>query len=232
MLRMIMTLTAMVLATPGLAAMEDDPLTSRVTIDKLELRSTSGPDPIVLDVGAWIGYDLHKLLAKAEIEHVDGGTEEAELQLLYSRAVAAFWDFQVGWRHDFRPKPERDFLVLGIAGLAPYMLEVDTALFLGESGQMGIRLDAEYEYLFTQRLALVPEVEVNAHGKSDEAVGVGSGLSDMTLGLRLRYEVRRELAPYVGINWTRKLGSTADLASVEGEQTSDVQIVAGLRAWF
>ena len=119
MLKMIMTLTAMVVAAPALAAVEDDPLTSRVTIDKLELRSTSGPDPIVLDVDAWIGYDLHKLLAKAEIEHVDGGTEEAELQLLYSRAVAAFWDFQVGWRHDFRPKPERDFLVLCIAGLAP-----------------------------------------------------------------------------------------------------------------
>lgn len=232
MLKTTITLIMMIAAAPVLAAMEDDPLISRVTIDKLEWRAADGPDPLVLDADAWIGRDLHKLGLKTEVEHVDGATEEAELQLLYSRAVTAFWDFQAGWRRDFRPEPERDFLVLGVSGLAPYMLETDAAVFLGESGQAGMRLDAEYEYMFTQRLALVPEIEVNAYLENDEAVGVGSGLSDMELGLRLRYEVRRELAPYVGVNWTKRFGATADLAREDGEQTSDVQLVAGIRIWF
>lgn len=232
MLKTTIALIMMIAAAPLLADMEDDPLISRVTIDKLEWRAADGPDPLVLDADAWIGRDLHKLGIKTEVEHADGATEEAELQLLYRRAVTAFWDFQAGWRRDFRPEPERDFLVLGVSGLAPYMLETDAALFLGESGQAGMRLDAEYEYMFTQRLALVPEIEVNAYLENDEAVGVGSGLSDMELGLRLRYEVRRELAPYVGVNWTKRFGATADLAREDGEQTSDVQFVAGIRAWF
>lgn len=232
MLKATIALTMMAAAVPVFAAMEDDPLISRVMIDKLEWRAADGPDPLVLDADAWIGRDLHKLGLKTEVEHVDGATEEAELQLLYSRAVTAFWDFQAGWRHDFRPEPERNFVVLGFSGLAPYMLEIDASIFLGESGQVGVRLDGEYEYMLTQRLALVPEVELNMYGEDDAAVGVGSGLSDMEAGLRLRYEVRREIAPYVGVNWAKKFGTTADLAREEGEQTSDIQLVAGIRAWF
>lgn len=232
MLKTTIALIMMVAAAPSLAVMEDDPLVSRVTIDKLEWRAADGPDPLVLEADAWVGRDLHKFGLKTEVEHVDGATEEAELQLLYSRALTAFWDFQAGWRRDFKPEPERDFLTLGFSGLAPYMLETDATLFLGESGQVGVRLDAEYEYMFTQRLALVPEIEVNAYREDDAAVGVGSGLSDMELGLRLRYEVRREIAPYVGVNWTQSFGDTADLAREDGEQTSDIQLVAGIRAWF
>ncbi len=232
MLKTTIALMMVAAAAPVVAAMEDDPLVSRVTIDKLEWRAADGPDPLVLDADAWIGRDLHKLGLKTEVEHVDGGTEEAELQLLYRRAVTAFWDFQAGWRRDFRPEPERDFLVLGFSGLAPYMLETDVALFLGESGQVGVRLDAEYEYMLTQRLALVPEIELDIYSEDDAAVGVGAGLSDMEAGLRLRYEVRREIAPYVGVNWAKKFGTTADLAREEGESTSDVQLVAGIRIWF
>jgi copper resistance protein B len=210
----------------------DDPLVYKVMIDKLEVRNTDGPNPLVLDADAWVGYDLNKFWFKTEVERVDGETEEAEVQFLYSRAVAPFWDFQVGWRRDIKPEPDRDFLALGFKGLAPYLFEVDAGLFIGESGQIGVRLDAEYEYMFTQRLILSPEIEVDFYSKDDEAVGIGSGLSDMELGLRLRYEIRREFAPYLGVNWTKQFGQTADFARDEGEDTSDVQFVAGIRAWF
>ncbi|MCW9023119.1 MAG: copper resistance protein B, partial [Gammaproteobacteria bacterium] len=184
------------------------------------------------EVDAWLGKDLNKLWFKSEGEYVDSKTEEAETQLLYSRAIAPFWDFQAGWRHDSKPVPKRDWLAVGFKGLAPYLFEVDATLFLGESDQVGARLQAEYEYMFTQKLVLSPEIEVNFHTKSDELVETGSGLSDMEVGLRLRYEIWREFAPYVGVNWWNKFGKTADYARDEGEKTSDVQFVAGIRAWF
>jgi len=225
---------AVTLLVPSLvpAAGKDDPILAKVMIDQLEVRSTDGSDPWVLDAQAWIGQDLHKLWLKTEVERVDGETEEAEVQALYSRAIAPYWDFQIGWRHDFRPKPTRDWLALGLEGLAPYWFEVDAALFIGESGRIAARLEAEYEWMLTQRWVLSPELEVNLHTEDDEDVGVGSGLSDLELGLRLRYEIRREFAPYIGVNWTKKFGDTADFARDEGEDTDDIQIVAGVRVWF
>lgn len=210
----------------------DDPLLMKVMIDQFETRSTGGSDPLVIEAQGWIGKDLHKLWIKAEIEHVGGETEENELQFLYSRAIAPYWDFQIGLRHDDRPTPDRDWLAIGFQGLAPYFFEIDAALFIGEDGQTAVRLEAEYEMMITQKLVLAPEIEVNFHGKNDEAVGTGSGLSDMEIGLRLRYEIRREFAPYIGINWTKKYGNTADYAREEGEETSDAQFVVGFRAWF
>ena len=220
------------LSTTALAGGKDDPLVYQVMIDKLEVRNTDDSNPVVLDADAWIGKDLNKFWFKTEVEYADSETEEAEVQFLYSRAVAPFWDFQAGWRRDIRPEPNRDYLALGFKGLAPYLFEVDTGLFIGESGQIGARLDAEYEYMFTQKLVLSPEIEMNLYSEDDEEVGIGSGLSDMELGLRLRYEIRREFAPYIGVNWSKKFGQTADYAEEEGEDTSDVQVVIGLRAWF
>lgn len=223
---------ALVIPSLGHTAGNDDPTLTKVMVDQLELRSSDGPDPWVLDAQGWVGKDLHKLWLKTEVERVDGETEEAEGQALYSRAISAYWDLQIGWRHDFRPRPSRDWLAIGLEGLAPYWFEIDAAAFVGGNGQLAARLEAEYEWMFTQRLILSPELEVNLHSKDDEAVGVGSGLSNMELGLRLRYEIRREFAPYLGVNWSRKFGKTADFARHEGEDTDDVQIVAGIRAWF
>ena len=222
----------MLLSTTTQAASKDDPILAKVMINQLEIRSTDGPDPSVLEAQAWIGQDLNKLWLKADVEYVDGSTEEAEIQALYSRAIAPYWDFQVGWRHDSRPKPNRDWLAIGFEGLAPYWFEIDAAAFIGESGRVGARLEAEYEVMFTQRWVLSPELKVNLHTKNDEATGTGSGLSDTELGLRLRYEIRREFAPYIGMNWVKKYGNTADFARDEGEDTDDVQFVAGVRAWF
>jgi copper resistance protein B len=210
----------------------DDPILTMVKIDQLEWRDTNGPDPIYTQGEAWIGQDLNKLWFKGEYERRDGSTEEAELQALYSRGISPFWNVQVGIREDFKPEPSRSWIAFGFEGLAPYWFELDAALFVGESGRTGFRLEAEYEILFTQRLILSPELEVNAYGKNDLDTGTGSGLSDTEIGLRLRYEIRREFAPYIGINWHKKYGNTSDYAREEGESVSDTSLVIGVRAWF
>lgn len=232
MKRTTLFLLAMGLSLPLFAGGKDDPLVYKVMIDQLETRITDGPNPLVLEAEAWVGYDLHKFWFKTDVERVDGETEEAEIQLLYSRAIAPFWDFQAGWRRDIKPKPDRDYLTLAFKGLAPYLFEVDAGLFIGESGQINARLDAEYEYMFTQKWVLAPEFSMNLYSKDDEERGIGSGLSDMSLGLRLRYEIRREFAPYIGVNWNKQFGDTADFTEAEGEDTSDTQFVFGFRAWF
>lgn len=216
----------------ALAGGKDDPLLGKVMIDQLEVRDADEHNLLVLDGQGWFGKDLQKLWFKAEVERKDSETEEAELQVLYSQAIAPFWDVQVGVRQDFQPTPSRTWAVIGLQGLAPYFFEIDTTLFIGESGRTALRLEAEYELLFTQRLILTPEVEVNLYGKNDADLGVGSGLSDIEAGLRLRYEIRREFAPYIGVNWNKSFSNTADFARSAGEKTDDVQWVIGVRAWF
>ncbi len=227
---LIMSLLVSTLAYAG--GMEDDPVLTMIKLDLLEIRDIDEGHAVVFEGFGWVGRDLNKLWVKAEVERVEGETEEAELQLLYGRAVAPFWDVQVGWRHDNRPEPSRDWLAVGVQGLAPGWFEVDTTLFLGEDGQTAARLEAEYELMFTQRLALIPEIELNFYTDDEPEFGIGSGLADSEIGLRLAYEIRREFAPYIGVNWERKYGGTRDLARAEGHDTDDLQLVAGVRAWF
>jgi len=212
--------------------MNDDPLLTMLVVEQLEIRDTDGKNPLVWEAEGWIGKDLDKLWIKTEGEYVDGHAAEMELQMLYSRAVAPFWDLQLGWRHDIRPSPERDWLAFGLKGLAPYYFDIDAALFVGGSGRTAARLKTEYEFMLTQKLVLVPEVEVNFYGKDDSDTGTGSGLSDIEAGLRLRYELRREFAPYVGLNWTKLYGKTADFARDDGEDVDDIQLVFGVSFWF
>ncbi|MCG7962325.1 MAG: copper resistance protein B [Candidatus Thiodiazotropha taylori] len=232
MKRIILFLLAMGLSLPILAGGKDDPLVYKVMIDKLETRITNGPNPLVLEADAWIGYDLHKFWFKTDVEWVEGETEEGEIQLLYSRAISPFWDFQAGWRRDIKPKPDRDYLTLAFKGLAPYLFEVDAGLFIGESGRINGRLNAEYEYMLNQKWVLTPEFSMNLYSKDDAERSIGSGLSDISLGLRLRYEVRREFAPYIGVNWKKQFGDTANFTESEGEDISDTQMVFGIRAWL
>jgi copper resistance protein B len=212
--------------------MDDDPLLTMLVVEQLEIRDTDGKNPLVWEAEGWIGKDLHKFWIKTEGEYVDDRTEEMELQMLYSRAVAPFWDLQLGWRHDIRPTPERDWFAFGLKGLAPYYFDVDTALFIGDAGRTAARLQAEYEFMLTQKLVLVPEVELNFHGKNDSDTGTGSGLSDIEVGVRLRYELRREFAPYIGLNWTKLYGKTADFSRDEGEDVDDIHLVFGISFWF
>ncbi len=224
---------SILLNTPAWSGeMIDDPLLSMVLVDQMEIRAGDGDDVLSWDAEGWLGYDLNKLWFKTDGEYVDGRGEDIELQALYSRAIAPFWDLQIGWRTDIRPQPSRNWLAFGVKGLAPYFFDIDAALFVGESGQTSARLQAEYEFLFTPRLILVPDIEMNLYGKDDRAVGVGSGLSDLEMGLRLRYEIRREFAPYIGINWIHLFGDTADFARDDGGDVDDFRFVLGVRTWF
>ncbi len=214
------------------ADMEDDPLLLTVILDQLEPRDVGGDNTLSWDGEGWLGKDLHKIWFKADGERTAGSTDEAELQFLYSKAIARYWDFQLGVRHDFEPSPSRSWAAIGFKGLAPYFFDIDAAAFIGESGRTALRFEAEYELLLTQRLILTADSEINLYGQNDPDVGIGAGLSDLEAGLRLRYEIRREFAPYIGINWSRLFGNTADFARITGEKSSETQLVIGLRAWF
>ena len=225
-------LCSMLLAVPALAGVNDDPLLSMLTIDQLELRNGSSEDPLVWEIQGWAGYDLNKFTFKTKGERVDGKTENAELQLLYSKAIAPYWDLQLGVKRDFYPRPGQNWAVLGLQGTAPYFFETDVSLFVGESGKTALRLASEYELMLSQKWVLSPSAELNFYAQNDSERGTGSGLSDAELGLRLRYEVRREFAPYVGVNWEKKFGKTAGFSRAEGESNSDTQVVVGVQAWF
>ena len=220
------------ITTSVFAAMEDDPVLYMLKADKFEARDTDDGTVTAWEGHLWIGKDLNKLWIKTEGERSREGTENLEFQLLYSRAFDPNWDLQLGLRHDAKPEPERNWAVIGFYGLAPYWFEIDSALFIEEDGQVNLRFEAEYEFMLTQKWVLAPEVEANWFSEDDAELGIGSGLADIEAGLRLRYEIRREFAPYVGINYERLLGNTEDIAQAVGENTSDLQLVAGIRFWF
>lgn len=207
-------------------------------LDQLEYRATEGPDALHWDAVGWVGGDYDRLWLKAEGGQELGGEGrgELEVQALYGRWVAAFWDLQVGVRHDrtwgVGPDRFRTFGVLALQGLAPYWIEVEPALFVSDRGDLSARLTAETELYLTQRLVLQPKLEVDAALQRVREFGVGRGLNDLELGLRLRYELLRELAPYLGIAWTRELGATAGLARRAGEEVETFSVVAGVRFWF
>jgi copper resistance protein B len=228
----ILLLASVMLSVKVYSHEEDDPLLSRIMIDQLEVGDAHGSASAMFEGQAWIGYDMHKLWLKSDIKRRNGIAKAAEVQALASIAIAPFWDIQTGVRHDSNPSPQRNWGVIGLHGLAPYFFAIDTALFVGESGRTAARFMAEYDLLFTQKLILAPNVEINLYGKNDPETGAGSGLSDVAAGLRLRYEIRREFAPYIGVNWNKKFGNTADFARVKGESIRDTQLVVGLRAWF
>lgn len=215
-------------------AAEGEPLQYLVLADRLEYQTNEGDDLLLWDAQGWIGGDYNKLWVKTEGEYLFGSDrfEEAETQALYSRAIARYWDVQAGVRHDFKPDPSRTYGVIGLQGLAPYWFEVDSALFVSDEGDVTARIEAEYDLLFTQRLILQPRAELNFAFQDVDELGIGSGLSTAELGLRLRYEIRREIAPYIGVSWTRSVGDTADFARTEGEDPGKVSFVAGIRLWF
>ena len=205
-----------------------------VLADRLEYQTNDGNPLLLLDGQAWWGGDRNKLTLKSELEYDFDASrfEEAEFQALWTRPIARYFDMQAGVRHDFVSGDDRTFGVLGIQGLAPYWFEVDAALFVSGEGDVSARFEAEYELLLTQRLILQPRTELNFAAQSVPEVGIGSGLSTAELGLRLRYEIKRQYAPYVGVSWTRSGGETADFVRAAGDDPGAVSFVAGLRLWF
>jgi len=201
--------------------------------DRFEGQSDDGSRSLLWDAQGWYGGDLNKLWIKTEGDYdFDADeVEDAEVQALWSRAIAPYFDVQAGVRHD----PEPDGLthgVVGVQGLAPYWFEVDAAAFVSERGDLTARFEAEYELLLTQRLVLQPRAELELAAQTVTERQLGAGLTGLDLGVRLRYEILPELAPYVGVEWQSALGKTADMAEAAGAGPSGTAFVAGLRLWF
>lgn len=212
----------------------DNTVMSKWMLDRLEHRDGKDSDYTYWEGQAWIGSDINKLWLKTEGNIVQGKTDDAELEAYFSRAISAFWDVQYGARHDFSSEdlPARNWLGVGFKGLAPYLFEVDATAYVGNKGRTALRFKGEYDLLLTQRWVFIPELELNAYGKEDAERNLGSGLSDGSLTLRLRYDIRRELSPYVGVTWTQKYGGTADFARAAGAPTSESVLLAGFSAWW
>jgi len=204
-----------------------------LNFDLAEYQARKGRDGFRWGVEGWYGGDVDRLTLKSEGEGAWGeGVEAAELQLLYSRAVGPYFNLQAGVRQDLGEGPDRSYATVGFEGLAPYWFETEGALFLSNKGDLLGRLEGYYDQRITQRLILQPRAEVNFAAQDVPETGIGSGLSDFELGLRLRYEIVQEFAPYVGGVWTRKFGDTARFARTAGEDVNGVGLVMGVRAWF
>ena len=224
-------------AFPDLGGMDlrrhmDTPLLAYLLVDQLEWQDADEGDRGAWEILSWVGYDLNRLWLRSEGERVNGEFEAAEAHLLYGRAISRWWDLVAGIRQDFEPGPGRSFAAVGLQGLAPYWFETEITLYAGEGGQSGARLEFEYDLLLSNRLILQPVVELNAWSRSDARRGIGAGVSDLETGLRLRYEIRREFAPYLGLNYERALGNTADLVEAGGGDVGELTAVAGLRLWL
>jgi copper resistance protein B len=215
---------------------EDNPQFTYALADQLEYRSaTNGAPGIKFDGFGWSGGDIKRLWFKTEgFASSTSRAREGEISLLYGRLVKPFYDFQAGLR--FVPslgiKPSRTYAVVGYQGLAPYNFDVEPSLFVSQNGKISARFTTSYDVLFTQRLILQPRLETNLALQKDEAVGIGSGINDIDLGLRLRYEFRREFAPYIGIAWVQKFGQAHAFALREGTDHVQLPILAGIHVWF
>lgn len=212
-------------------AMDDAAPFGMALFDQFEWRDTDAGDTLGWDGRLWYGNDYDKALLKTEGERADD-EYDSSAELLWDHVISRWWSLQAGVAHDFGEGPSRTWAAFGVQGLAPYWFEVEATVYAGEEGRTAASFEAEYEMFLTQRLVLQPKLEFDLYGKDDVENGIGSGFSDAELGLRLRYEIRRELAPYIGVLWSRKFGETADLAREQGDDADDVQFVAGVRAWF
>ena len=205
---------------------------SALHLDRLEHVSAKRGNATAYDAQAWWGRDFDRLVIKAEGEHARGRFQEARSEVLWSHALAPYWDMQSGLRYDSGGQQNRTWLALGLQGLAPYWFDVEATLYLGNEGRSALRASAEYDLLLSRRLVLQPRVELNAYGKDDPAREVGRGVADTTWGLRLRYEFTRQFAPYLGVERAARWGHSANLSEAEGNPRQETRWVAGLRFWF
>ncbi|QLC22417.1 autotransporter domain-containing protein [Parasphingopyxis sp. CP4] len=202
-------------------------------MDRLEAQIANGEDGYVWESNFWIGGDIDKLWIKTEGEgEIGGDLEEAEIQALWSHAIGPFFDLQAGIRYDLRPEPDRAHAVIGVQGLAPYFFEIDAAMFVSDEGDVTARVEAEYDQRLTQRLIAQPRIELNLSAQDIAEIGIGSGVTDLEAGLRLRYEISPQFAPYVGLEWQKQFGDTADFTRAAGGDADRFVALVGLRFWF
>lgn len=205
---------------------------SYLLFDRLETWDAKPGSGQAWEAQGWIGTDRHKLWLRSEGERRDGRTESADVELLYGRPVARWWDLVAGVRHEIAPGPKHDHIAIGVIGTAPGKFETEVTAYLGTSGSIAARVSAEYELLLTNRLILQPKIDAEWEGHDDRSRGLGSGSGKIETGLRLRYEFTRKFGPYVGVVHERSFGETAGLMRDDGEATRDTRAVAGVRFWF
>lgn len=204
-----------------------------VLFNLAEYQARQGRDGYRWDGEAWYGGDINRLTLKTEGEGaLREGVESAEVQALYSRSIGPYWFLQGGLRYDFKPNPSRTYATIGIEGLAPNNFDVEGSAFLSDKGDVLARIEGYYDQRLTQRLILQPRAEFNLSAQDVPRDGYGSGLVDAELGLRLRYEIKREFAPYVGVSWERQFGDTRRFSRARGQDTGGFSFVAGIRTWF
>jgi copper resistance protein B len=223
-------------ADPNVAApfgppVEDQRLYVHGLLDQFEAR-IGAENSFRWDGQAWAGTDANRLWFKSEGTVTNGKVGDGSHQLLYGRPITTYFDLQGGIRYDIDSGPSRGWAALGIQGLAPQWFDVEATAYVSDSGHLASRLTTFYDVLLTQRLILEPQIELNFYSKSDPGRAIGSGLSDLDAGLRLRYEFTRKVAPYIGVVFEDKFGGTAAFARRQGESANDVRFVAGIRSWF
>jgi copper resistance protein B len=206
---------------------------SLVMLDLAEVGFQKGRETYRFEGEAFTGGNINRFGVKFEGEGAFGGRlDDLELQALYSRAIAPYWNLQAGVRHDIKPDPSRTYIVAGVEGIAPYWFKVNAATFLSNKGEVRARVEASYDQRITQKLILQPRIEANFSFQDIAAIGVGAGLSDFEAGLRLRYEIKQEFAPYIGVEWRKQTGDTARFARLAGDDPDTLSVVAGVRIWF
>ena len=201
-------------------------------LDRLELVDADHGRGMAWEGNAWLGGDVQRLWLRSEGHARAGKLERGDLEVLYGRGVRAWWDVLAGVRHEAGEGPSRTWAAFGVQGMAPYKFEVSATAYLGQGGRSAARLEAEYDTLLSNRWILQWRAEADLQGQADPALRRGAGLSAVEAGLRLRYEVTRQFAPYVGIEHERLFGATADLHRADGEAARDTRVVAGVRVWF
>ena len=206
---------------------------TKVMFNIAEAQLRKGSDGYEWDGEGWYGGDIDRLWVKSEGDGAFGrSVDRAEVQALYSHAVGPYFNFQGGIRYDFKPNPSRAYAVVAVEGIAPSFFDVEGALFLSNKGELLARADAYYDQRITQRLILQPRAEINLAAQSSRAIGVGAGLSDVEVGLRLRYDIRREFAPYVGVQYKRAFGDTRRYLREVGDDAGGWSLLTGVRFWF
>ncbi|MBS4003812.1 MAG: copper resistance protein B [Afipia sp.] len=209
----------------------DQALFGGVRFDKLEWAGLGAGNSARWDMEAFVGNDYDKFFFKSEGAY-DGRKqkfEEARFQALYSRMISYFFDLQVGVRHDVSPNPSRTYAVIGIEGLAPGVFEIDADAYVSQKGELSASFTGFYDLLITNRLILQPRIDVRWQLQSVPELELGSGITDFELGARLRYDITRNVSPYVGVSWDRKLSETAAIAERNLKAVSSVNFVGGVR---
>jgi copper resistance protein B len=200
--------------------------------DQAEWRALSQPNGLAWQGEGWYGGDYDKAWMRTEGAPEPHGAEGARAELFWDHALFRWWNAELGARQDAGAGPGRTWAALGVRGIAPQGVDVEATVYAGSAARTAARLKLDYELLFTQRLILQPEVEMNLYGRADPARTIGAGLADLEVGLRLRYEVRREFGPYAGVVWTRHYGTTAGYWSAAGSDPNEVTLAVGVRVWL